>query len=206
MGVMTLVESSRPPNPTSMTATSTPARRKSSRARAVVASKKVGCAAQRAGRDQRVDPAVEIGDGRHQRILGDRPVVDGESLREIDQVGRGEAGRAVPGGAKPGVDHRRHRALAVGAGDVHRRERPLGMAQRGDQRPDVLESELDPELFEPEKIVERFHVRFRCQACGVPRFETRDVTPGTSVSRRRRSPGEPPPPAPDPAAASSGSA
>ena len=44
MGVMTLVESSRPPNPTSMTATSTPARRKSSRARAVVASKKVGCA------------------------------------------------------------------------------------------------------------------------------------------------------------------
>jgi hypothetical protein len=41
-GVMTFVASKRPPSPTSMTATSTDARRKSSNAMAVVASKNVG--------------------------------------------------------------------------------------------------------------------------------------------------------------------
>ena len=53
-----------------------------------------------------------------------------------------------------GVDHRRHRALAVGARDVDRAERALGMTEPVDERGDVVEAELDPELFEAEKIGE----------------------------------------------------
>ena len=185
MGVMTLVESSRPPNPTSMTATSTPARRKSSRARAVVASKKVGCARSAPRRDQRVDAAAEIGDAATSVSWATGRSSMANRSREIDQVGRGEARRPVAGGAKPGVDHRRHRALAVGARDVHRAERSLGMAERGDQRPDVLEPELDPELFEPEQVVERFHVKSRCEACGAPPAPLDRGFPRLETSRPR---------------------
>jgi len=57
----------------------------------------------------------------------------------------------MPCGAQRGVDHRRHRALAVGAGDVDRAERAFGMAERRDDGGDVLEAELDAELLEREQ-------------------------------------------------------
>ena len=95
--------------------------------------------------------AAHVVDGRDQRVAGDRTAVDDEALREIDEMRRRVARRAVPGGAQRGVDHRRHRALAVGAGDVDRAERALGMAEPRDDGGDVVEAELDAELFEREQ-------------------------------------------------------
>src|SRR5689334_11691920 len=67
----------------------------------------------------------------------------------------------MAGGAQPGVDHRRHRSLAVGAGDVDRSKTPLGMAEPGDDRQHVVETELDPELPEAEEVGERIGHRSR---------------------------------------------
>ena len=60
----------------------------------------------------------------------------------------------MPGGDERGIDGRHHGSLAVGPGYVHGPERPLGMPERGDQRLDVVEAELDAELFEPEQPVD----------------------------------------------------
>jgi hypothetical protein len=61
----------------------------------------------------------------------------------------------VAGGGERGIDHRHYRPLAVGARDVNGTERTLGMAERGDEGPHVVEPELDAELLEPEQPVER---------------------------------------------------
>src|SRR5262245_33344902 len=65
----------------------------------------------------------------------------------------------MAGGAQAGVDHRRDRAFAVGAGDVYGAERALGMAETRQDRADVVEAELDAELFEAEEVIEMRHVR-----------------------------------------------
>ena len=156
-GATTFVASSLPPSPTSRTATSTPARRNSSNATAVVTSKKVGCtssppSARRLSMASRTSATAAT-----RASSADRPAVDDEPLGEIDQMRRRVPRRPVAGGAQRRVDHRRHRAFAVGAGDVHRPECPLGMAEPGDERGDVVEAELDAELLEAEKILQRIH-------------------------------------------------
>ena len=113
----------------------------------------------RARRQEYLDPVAQIGSRRGQRVLAHWPAVDHESLGEVDQVWGCEPGGAVAGGAKRRVDHRGDRPFPVGACDVHRLESALGMSQRADQRPDVLEPELDPELFEPEQVIEGSHTR-----------------------------------------------
>ncbi len=54
------------------------------------------------------------------------------------------------------MHHCRHGTLTVGAGDMKRRKRPLGMIERRAQSRDVLETELDSERFEREEAIEQF--------------------------------------------------
>ena len=110
---------------------------------------------------QGVHGVADIGHGGDERVLRDRTSVDDESFREVDEMRRGVARRAVAGRAQRRIDHRRHRALAVGAGDVHRAEGALGVAESRDERGDVLEAELDPELLEAEEVGEWIQLRVR---------------------------------------------
>ena len=100
---------------------------------------------------QIVDRRSHVIDRRSQNVAGNRTTVDDESLREVDQVRRCEARRPMARGAKRGIDHRGHRSLPVGAGNVDRSKRALGMAEPFDDRGDVLEAELDAELLEREQ-------------------------------------------------------
>ncbi len=90
-----------------------------------------------------------------QRVHADRRFADDEAFSQIDQVRRDVAGGAKARGDQRGMGHRGDRPLAVGAGDVERGERPLGMAERRTQARDVVEPELDPERLEREKAVEQ---------------------------------------------------
>ena len=58
-------------------------------------------------------------------------------------------------GPQRGVDHRRDGPLAVGAGDMHGTKRVFRIAEALENRADVVEAELDPEMFEAEEIFER---------------------------------------------------
>ena len=83
-GWMTLVESSRPPRPTSTTATSTSARRNSSNAIAVVASKNVGgaCSAPSA-RSASIAPRTSAAALRSAAASTGRPLITNRSARSI---------------------------------------------------------------------------------------------------------------------------
>src|SRR5215831_9439405 len=63
----------------------------------------------------------------------------------------------MPCGSQPRLHHRRHRALAVGSGNVYRAKRALRMAEPRHDGADVVQAELDPELFEPEHVSKRIH-------------------------------------------------
>ena len=77
---------------------------------------------------------------RRQPLLGDQLAGEPDALVEAHQVRRGVDVHPVAGGLEPGADHRHRRALAVGAGDVdHRRQRALGVAERGEQPLDAAE-------------------------------------------------------------------
>ena len=77
------------------------------------------------------------------------------ALLEALEVRRGVARAWSPAARSAAVDHRRHRALAVGAGDDDRAEAALGVAERGAEPRDVLEAELHAEALEAEQVVER---------------------------------------------------
>jgi len=53
------------------------------------------------------------------------------------------------------VHHRGDGTLAVGAGDVQREEGALRMTERGAERADVLEPQLDAEGLEREKPIQQ---------------------------------------------------
>ena len=110
---------------------------------------------QPAVRAQAVDDVTHIRNGGDQGVPAHGPAVDDEPLRDVDQMRRRVARRAMARGAQRRVHHRRHRALAVGAGDMHRPERPLGMAEPRDERGNVVEAELDPELLQAEEVGQR---------------------------------------------------
>ena len=96
-----------------------------------------------------------FGDGRGERRRFHPTAIDDEPFGEVDQMRRRVAPRAVPGRTERRVEHRRHRAFAVGAGDVNRAKGTLGVIQAVHERPDVLEAELDPDLLEAEEVGER---------------------------------------------------
>src|SRR5438552_3950912 len=82
------------------------------------------------------------------------PAVDDEALAEIHQVRRRIPRRSPSRGSQRRVDHRGDGSFAVRARDVNRPVRALGTSETLDDRGDVLESELDPELLEAEEVVE----------------------------------------------------
>ena len=112
---------------------------------------------ERAVTSQRVDDVTNVGDGLRQRGGPDRPAVDDESFVEIDQMRRRVPRRSMARGAQRRVHHGRHRSFPVGAGDVDRAIRAIRAAEPLDDRGDVVETELDSELFETEQISERIH-------------------------------------------------
>ncbi len=71
-------------------------------------------------------------------------------------MGRGEQPRAHTRCAQHRVDHRRHRALAVGPGDVDRAKVILRVAQQIEQRTDVLQTQLDPEMLQTVEPLDGF--------------------------------------------------
>ena len=82
--------------------------------------------------------------------------------RAVTPFGAVEVGGGVPAGAQSrgaqgALHHGRDRPLAVGARDVDGSEGPLGMAQRLQERADVVEAELDAELFEREEPFDGGH-------------------------------------------------
>ena len=167
---ITLVASSRPPRPTSQHRDVDPGAAEQLERHGGRHFEERRVRLQHAARQQRARwPSRTSATAATMRVGGDRPAVDDESLGQIDQMGRGVARRSWPAARKRGVDHRRDRALAVGAGDVDGSERPLGMAERVDDRGDVLEAELDAELFEAEELVERVGHRDASARLGVGR-------------------------------------
>ena len=154
-GATTLVASRRPPSPTSSTAISAPARRNSSKATAVVTSKKVGWTSSPPSARRPSIAARTSATAAGQRRGGHGKAVDHEALGKVDEMRGRVARRSVACGAERRVDHRGDRAFAVGAGDVHGAERALGMVESGDDGGDVVEAELDPELFEREQPGQR---------------------------------------------------
>ena len=119
----TFVASSRPPRPTSSTADldAGAAEQLERDRRRHLEERRLRL--QHAFAQQLLDRGLDVGDGGDHRVCRDRPAVDDEPLGQIDEVRRRVARRPVAGRAQPGVDHRRDRALAVGAGDVDRSER-----------------------------------------------------------------------------------
>ena len=99
--------------------------------------------------------ALDLSGGPSHVGRADGPSVDHEALGEIDQMRGRETRRRVARGPQHSVDHRRHGSFAVGAGDVDRSKRALRIAEAREQRADVVESELDAELLEAEKVGER---------------------------------------------------
>jgi len=104
-----------------------------------------------------VDGVTHVRHDGDERVFGHRVPIDDEPLGEADEVRRRVARRSVARRAQRRVDHRRHRSLAVGAGDVHRAERPLGMAEPRHQHRDVVEADLDPQLLQAEEVGEGIH-------------------------------------------------
>ena len=174
-GAMMLVESYRPPRPTSMTATSTRARRNSSKAMAVVGLEEGGLNRRTTSRLERISTVEDIPRGVPQRVRIDRRGSNDEPLLKIDKVGRAVSAGMHTSGDQRGVHHRGDRALAVRAGDVECRERLLGMPQRGTQPGDVVEPKSNPERIEREETVEQLRPR---------------VGIGLSAWASRRAPGE----------------
>ena len=149
-GVITLVASKRPPSPTSMTPTSTPERRNSSKAAAVVASKNVGCTlktpeARRRSAQLNTSSTVDSSSGRFNGTI-----VDDESLGEVAQMGRRVSAGPDPCGPQRRVRHGGDRTLPVRACDVQRPERALRMPERLAEQRDVVEAQLDAERLERE--------------------------------------------------------
>ncbi len=79
--------------------------------------------------------------------------IDREALFEVDQMRGREPARPVAGGAQALLERGGDRPLAVGAGNRDRGKRALRRLERAEQRPDLVETELDTDLFE--RIQER---------------------------------------------------
>ena len=114
-GSQTLVESNRPPSPTSRTAMSTRRQSKCRNPRAVMTSKNVG--------DRAGSPSASIvrdgrGDLAHpgrDLVRRDRHAIDLDAFGDVGQVRRREQPGPIAGGPQDAGEHRAGRALALGA-------------------------------------------------------------------------------------------
>ena len=97
---------------------------------------------------------MHVGDDDFERRPRDPLSTNDEPLGEVDQMRGSVTARPVAGSGQRPIHHRDHRTLAVGSGHVHCLEGPFGMSKLGDECVDVVQAELDAELFEPEEPVE----------------------------------------------------
>ena len=65
--------------------------------------------------------------------------------------------RPIAGRAQAALNHRRDRTLAVRPGDHDAGIREVRTAERAEQRPNLLETELDADLLEREEVVAGGH-------------------------------------------------
>ena len=134
------VASSRPPSPTSTSATS---RADSAKCRNIDRGEQLELRRRsQAGRDP-------VGDGQHapdETGEGpgiDRMAVDHDPLAIRHEVGLRRLADAVARGSQRGAGQRDHRSLAVGAGDQRAVDRELGVAKRMEQGPHPAQPEAD---------------------------------------------------------------
>ena len=129
----TLVLSHWPPNPTSITATSTASSANQASAAAVRSSKRVGASSMSCSSrasDSRISTKAPSSIGSPLRA---DPLVD------PDQVGTGVRAHGQPLGGEECGGHGRGRSLAVGSGDVQRRIGALGIPEQAGQRSHPLQ-------------------------------------------------------------------
>ncbi len=144
-GRTALVESSRPPMPTSTTASPTPAPGEVEQAHRR-GDLEEGRPAEVAEMRVAIEPLDGRPDGLDQaRDLGRRRLgpIDPEPLAEPVQVGRREQPGPPAGGGRDGGDHGRGRALPLGPGDVDDRERLLRVAQRPEEPAHPADAEVE---------------------------------------------------------------
>ncbi len=125
----TLVQSQRPPKPTSTTATSTASSANQARAAAVRSSNRVGGSSISGSR------RASASSTSANAVVVDGLAVAGQALVDPGQVGAGVGADGQPLGAEQRGGHGRRRALAVGAGDVDGGNGLLGIAQQARQAP-----------------------------------------------------------------------
>ena len=94
------------------------------------------------------DPSCEVLEVR----AADGPAVDRDPLGQTDEMGRRVSARAIPGRAQAPFEHGRDRSLAVGARDHNRSKRLFRPSERREQSANLMEAELDAQLFEREQV------------------------------------------------------
>ena len=118
------VASSRPPSPTSTSATSGRTSANRAKTTAVSSSNSVGSPWRRATRSAAAEHAT---DQPGEVVGGDRPPVDADPLAIGHEVRLGRRTDAIAGGPQRRVGQGEHAALAVGAGHQRAADRQLGM-------------------------------------------------------------------------------
>ena len=136
------VASSRPPSPTSTSATSRSASAKWRKTTAVSSSNSVGSPWRRATRSATASTACDVAG----EVVGvDGPAVDHDPLAIADQVRLGRLADAQAGRAQRAPGQGQHAALAVGARDERAADRELRVAQRVEQGPGPAQPQADAE-------------------------------------------------------------
>ena len=93
---------------------------------------------------------VRIGDDL---LFGQQPPVDLHPLAQLDEVRRRIEAGPPAGSVQDGVEHGRHRSLAIGAGDVDYGIPSLRMVQRFDEHPHPVDAKFHPTRLEAEQVV-----------------------------------------------------
>ena len=116
-------------------------------------------------RRYRTDDGLEFGQQRREVGFDDRTLVDLDPLRIGNQVRLRHQANAIAGRLKDARQHRAHRALAIGAGDVHALEKLLRIAQRAEEGLGSLQAKLDAEATERGQVVERLLIGHPSPRC-----------------------------------------
>ena len=148
---ITLVASQRPPMPTSTTATSTGASANAAYAMTMNTSKNDSrgppCAIEPPSTMCTYGATSCQTSTKRSSLIGSPSIAD--PLVDAGQVRAGEAAGAQPVLAQQRLDHAGGRRLAVRAGDVHRAERALRVAQQVEHRAHAVERRVDVVLGRP---------------------------------------------------------
>jgi hypothetical protein len=104
-------------------------------------------------RPQPIDGVQGVDGNVAEQTFANRFAVDGDALLDACQVRRRIQASAVPRVPDRTFDHRADRTFAIGPGDVNRGEAFLGVSERLEKAADVVEPELDAEVFEREQAL-----------------------------------------------------